>query len=146
MPADPLVMPQTSLPYACPEVLLFLRHMTDDYFELISFQAQDIWSLGCLLVWLIMGRDPFAWFPSTESDLLMGHMECLCKKHAAWVSLRSSSCELKHLWRCCTLALLSPWFVLRCCTCTSGWLQVIASENFKQMCSWSGSIQCIHCM
>ncbi|KAL0021754.1 hypothetical protein WJX79_003949 [Trebouxia sp. C0005] len=82
----PLLMPQSSYPYVCPEVLLFLRHATDDYFDLISYQAQDIWSLGCLLVWLIVGQDPFAWIPTTESDLLMGHMECLCKKHAAWAA------------------------------------------------------------
>lgn len=108
MPADPLLMPQSSYPYVCPEVLLFLRHATDDYFDLISYQAQDIWSLGCLLVWLIVGQDPFAWIPTTESDLLMGHMECLCKKHAAWVSLSSGSLELRPLWRFCTLALLLP--------------------------------------
>ena len=90
MLADPLARPQSSAPYACPEVTRFLLHVTAELFDEISFPAQDIWSLGCLLVWLVTGEDPFAWREEDSDFHNVGQMECMCMKHTAWVSSSST--------------------------------------------------------
>lgn len=86
MLADPDNVPQSTLDFACPEVIHYLTDMTEDIFDKISFTAQDCWSAGCLLVWLVTGQDPFAWSVA-ESDLhKLSQVECMSRKHAAWVS------------------------------------------------------------
>lgn len=53
-------------------------------FDEISFWAQDAWSIGCILVWLVTGEDPFAGCDQEDDAGAMLH--CLLQRHAALVS------------------------------------------------------------
>lgn len=93
MLAEPGNDPQTTLDFACPEIVHYLNDMTDDNLGKINFTAQDMWSVGCMLVLLVTGQDPFACFNS-ELDLhKISHLECMIRKQAAWVSF-STACIL----------------------------------------------------
>lgn len=89
-----------TLGFAAPEVLAYQLQPDDNaLFGEISFQAQECWSLGCVLVWLLIGTDPFTTY--REERLVLGlhvghhghdYSECvsnmqsaLFKKQAAWV-------------------------------------------------------------
>ena len=80
-----------------------MLYLTDELFDDISFHAQDVWSLGCLLVWLVTEEVPFFWDPAESDSLQIGHLECMCMKHDAWV--RSHNLCSFDLLSCTTVAL-----------------------------------------
>lgn len=44
---------------ASPEVLLtYMKPEEVELLDNVDYQAQDVYSLGCLLVWLLAGREP----------------------------------------------------------------------------------------
>ena len=107
LPADVENM-QSNLGFASPEVLAHLTQPDNDMPRgEISFQAQDCWSLGCVLVWLLIGTDPFTLYRDEclalglhlrhhghdYSEYVSGMHRALSNKQAAWVS--SSLCCLK---------------------------------------------------
>lgn len=63
-----------------------MLHLNEELLDDISFQAQDVWSLGCLLVWLVTGELPFLCFLEELEICKISQLECMCLKHAAWVS------------------------------------------------------------
>ncbi|KAL3157150.1 hypothetical protein ABBQ38_001391 [Trebouxia sp. C0009 RCD-2024] len=79
---------QSSPQFAAPEVI---NHYLDPSQQAvqqnqISFFAQDMWSLGCLLVWLLVGDDPF---PVTIEELAAADMslcEMLHVKQNLWAA------------------------------------------------------------
>ena len=86
---------QSTWAYAAPEVLAYNLQPCDQLFEKIKFQKQDCWSLGYLLVWLLIGTDPFS-LPAEElaeldiqdsSDL----QQALRHRQGAWVRYPLSS-------------------------------------------------------
>ena len=89
MLADPGNNPQTTVDFACPEIVHYMNDITDENLGRINFTAQDSWSLGCLLVWLVTGQDPFACFNSELDMHKLSHLECMTRKQAAWVSFSS---------------------------------------------------------
>ncbi|KAL3157152.1 Ribosomal protein S6 kinase alpha-5 [Trebouxia sp. C0009 RCD-2024] len=79
---------QSSPQFAAPEVI---NHYLDPSQQAvqqnqISFFAQDMWSLGCILVWLLVGDDPF---PVTIEELAAADMslcEMLHVKQNLWAA------------------------------------------------------------
>ena len=108
MPAAPLGGTQSSIPCACPEVIQFMLHLNEELLDDISFQAQDVWSLGCLLVWLVTGDLPFLCFLEELEICKISQLECMCLKHAAWVSSPTGSLlSLAILHKSCSFCLPS---------------------------------------
>ncbi len=51
---------QSTYGFACPEVVLtFMYEYSIEMMKTVSFRAQEAWSLGCILVWLLTGENPF---------------------------------------------------------------------------------------
>lgn len=81
---------QCSWAYAAPEVLTYNVDPCDETFEDINLQSQDCWSLGCLLIWLFIGTDPFSM--PVEKRGLPGDLDSskllydLRQQQLAWVS------------------------------------------------------------
>lgn len=80
---------QSTWAYAAPEVLAYNLQPCDQLFEKIKFQGQDCWSLGCLLVWLLIGRDPFSLPAQEMAELGIQNstdlQQALCHRQVAWV-------------------------------------------------------------
>lgn len=64
----------TTWTYAAPEVLAYELDPCDERFEEVSFERQDAWSLGCILLWMLTGQEPF----------------CLTQEEVAGVNMRDS--------------------------------------------------------
>lgn len=90
---------QCSWAYAAPEVLAYNLDPCVELFEKINFQSQDCWSLGCLLIWLLIGRDPFSM--SVEERAQHGDLDAselqhdLRRKQLTWVSC-AAGCIALH--------------------------------------------------
>ena len=96
MLAEPGNNPQTTLDFACPEIVHYLNDATDDNLGKVNFTAQDSWSLDCMLVWLVTGQDPFACFNSELDYHKLSHLECMTRKQAAWVSFSFLFLQMRH--------------------------------------------------
>lgn len=55
--------------FAAPEVLAYQMTPCDELFEKVSFESQDSWSLGCMLIWLLTGQEPFSLYPDDVAEL-----------------------------------------------------------------------------
>ena len=77
-----------------------LQPDNDELFWKISFQVQDCWSLGCVLVWLLTGTDPFTVYDEEYRELGLQsnseYQKTLRTKQAAWVSF--CCCCYCYLW------------------------------------------------
>lgn len=98
LPADVEYL-QSTWGYAAPEVLEYnLQPDNDELFWKISFQGQDCWSLGCVLVWLLIGTDPFTIYDEEYREMGLGgnteYQQALRKRQAAWVSCCCYRCLL----------------------------------------------------
>ena len=99
MLAVPEVDIQTTAQVAAPEILEYYlaSHKQASQRKHIDFQAQDMWSLGCLLVWLITGTQAFT---VTEDELAEANKtvrEVLHAKHRLCVSLLVISASCRQL-------------------------------------------------
>ena len=129
MLADPGNDTQTTLDFACPEIVTYLNDMTDDNLGEINFTAQDMWSVGCMLVWLATGQDPFACF-NCELDMhKLTHLECMTRKQAAWVSFSSLLLQMRQLLFAKTHTIFTPTLLIRIARLrlTASWLVVCAA-------------------
>ena len=88
---------QCSYHIAAPEVINHYLEPSQQAVEKgqIDFFAQDMWSLGCLLVWLVVGDDPFI---VTHEELALENenvWEVVHMKHNLWVSWMPNSRRLQ---------------------------------------------------
>ena len=74
---------------AAPEVIKHYLGLSNQAIEehQISCFAQDMWSLGCILVWLMIGRNAFAVGVKEAAKGGKDVVEIIHTKHNAWVSL-----------------------------------------------------------
>ncbi len=112
---------QSSPSYAATEVLAFMADPSWEAFNEIDFWAQDAWSIGCILAWLMTGEDPFA--TSQQEADAGGMLQCLLQRHAAM--LRSMANNTKY----CSL---NPQAVPASASCSTG--ESVADNTCPQGC------------
>lgn len=63
----------------------------EELLDKVNFQGQDAWSLGCVLIWLLMGHDPFSLSNEDCAELdIRDANQCqqaLRKRQLAWVRI-----------------------------------------------------------
>ncbi len=60
----------SSLQIACPEVAhAQLDPDCEELKEQVNLTAQDVWSLACILIWLLTGENPFLMSEEEQSGL-----------------------------------------------------------------------------
>ena len=79
---------QCSPGYAAPEVITHYVEPDSQAVKKkqIDFQAQDMWSLGCLLVWLMFSETPFAVRQEDAAKAKKNVFEMVHMKQNLWVS------------------------------------------------------------
>ena len=61
----------------------------DERFEKVSFDLQDAWSLGCILLWMLTGQEPFCLTQDDMAEVDMNDsiqvQNAIRKRQLVWV-------------------------------------------------------------